>query len=145
MSTIEDQVVTMEDQAALMEDVTMEDQAGLMEDVTVEDQPIEEENTNDEPYAIDEEKTERSHKGRDVNRFPHTRIRTIMKMEPDLTIASQESVYLITKAAELFVQLQAKEAYKRTKLSKRKTVQKRDLDSAISEIDCMAFLEGAID
>ena len=36
---------------------------------------------------------------RDPNRFPTTRIRAIMRMDPDLTIASQESVYLISKAA----------------------------------------------
>lgn len=42
---------------------------------------------------------ERVQKSRDPNKFPITRIRTIMKMDPDLTIASQESVYLITKAA----------------------------------------------
>lgn len=88
---------------------------------------------------------EKSSKTRDVNRFPHTRIRTIMKMDPDLTIASQESVFLITKAAELFVQMQAQEAYKRTRQAKRKTVQKKDIDAALSELDCMAFLEGAID
>merc|ERR1711881_591839 len=58
------------------------------------------------------------------NRFPLTRIRTIMKMDPDLTIASQDSVYLLAKATELFVQYQATESYKVTKQAKRKTVQK---------------------
>jgi len=43
--------------------------------------------------------TERVQRTRDPNRFPITRIRTIMKLDPDLSIASQESVYLITKAA----------------------------------------------
>ncbi|XP_066925350.1 DNA polymerase epsilon subunit 4-like [Clytia hemisphaerica] len=82
---------------------------------------------------------------RDPNKFPTTRIRALMRMDSDLNIASQESVYLISKATEYFVQYQAKEAYKKTAASKRKTVQKRDLDAAITECDGMAFLEGAID
>jgi len=88
---------------------------------------------------------ERIQRQRDINRFPITRIRIIMKMDPELTIASQESVFLISRAAELFVQYQAQQAYKRTKQSKRKTVQKKDIDAAINDLDCMAFLEGAID
>ena len=70
--------------------------------------PMEEEvlqNSLEEIYINDDEvnattgSAEKLQKGRDINRFPHTRIRMIMKMEPDLNIASQESVYLITKAA----------------------------------------------
>ncbi|XP_065657190.1 DNA polymerase epsilon subunit 4-like [Hydra vulgaris] len=99
----------------------------------------------DDFHVENGEKTAVVSKGRDTNRFPFTRIRSLMKMDPDLTISSQESVFLITKAAELFVQLQALEAYKKTKQAKRKTVQKKDLDAAIAELDCMAFLEGAID
>merc|ERR1711971_402474 len=83
-------------------------------------------------------------KHRDPNRFSHARVRNIMKMDPDLTIASQESVFIITKAAELFVQLQAQEAYKKTTLHKRKTVQRKDLDIVLDELDCMAFLEGVL-
>jgi len=80
-----------------------------------------------------------------VNRFPHSRVKAIMKMDPDTTLTSQESVYLIAEAAKLFVQLQAMEAYKRTKTAKRKTVQKRDFDVVTEELDCMAFLECALD
>merc|ERR1712072_151655 len=83
-------------------------------------------------------------KHRDPNRFPYARVRNIMKMDPDLAIASQESVFMITKAAELFVQLQAQEAYKKTILHKRKTVQRKDLDVVLDELDCMAFLEGVL-
>ena len=43
--------------------------------------------------------SERITRSRDINRFPITRIRTIMKTDPDLTIASQDSVYLICRAA----------------------------------------------
>ena len=83
-------------------------------------------------------------KHRDPNKFPHARVRNIMKMDPDLAIASQESVFMITKAAELFVQLQAREAYKKTTLHKRKTVQRKDIDVVLDELDCMAFLEGVL-
>lgn len=117
-------------------------------DVDFESSAIDADEENTSPVE-QEEKLDKSidepQKGKNVNKFPTARIRNIMKMDPDLTIASQESVFVITKAAELFVQLQAKEAYKRTVVAKRKTVQRRDLDTVLDELDCMAFLEGALD
>merc|ERR1712193_595875 len=68
---------------------------------------------NSETRETEEQTDKQPQKQRDPNRFPHARVRNIMRMDPDLTIASQESVFLITKAAELFVQLQAQEAYKK--------------------------------
>ena len=53
---------------------------------------------NDNTQALSE-KQQVNRAPRDPNRFPTTRIRAIMRMDPDLTIASQESVYLISKAA----------------------------------------------
>eukprot|EP00794_Sanderia_malayensis_P008239 gene8239-9121_t len=79
-----------------------------------------------------------------IAQLPYTRVRNMMKLDTDLHIASQESVFLVTKAAEYFVQFIAKEAHRRSIQSKRKTIQKRDLDAAINEIDSMVFLEGEI-
>ena len=62
-----------------------------------ESEEINEENLNgNEVTQVTSERVTRS---RDINRFPITRIRTIMKTDPDLTIASQDSVYLICRAA----------------------------------------------
>ena len=41
-----------------------------------------------------------------ITKFPMTRIKTIMKTDPDVTLASQESVVLISKATvSLFILL----------------------------------------
>ncbi|RMX48503.1 hypothetical protein pdam_00008483 [Pocillopora damicornis] len=80
-----------------------------------------------------------------LTQFPQTRIRNMMKIDPDLHLANRESVFLLTRAAELFVDHVAKEAYKRTIMGKRKTIQKKDLDTVVDENDEMAFLEGTLD
>ncbi|XP_073259141.1 DNA polymerase epsilon subunit 4-like [Porites lutea] len=80
-----------------------------------------------------------------LTQFPQTRVRNMMKIDPDLHLANRESVFLLTKAAELFVEYFAKEAHKRTVIGKRKTIQRRDLDTTIDENEEMAFLEGTLD
>jgi len=89
--------------------------------------------------AAAEEKTEK------LTKFPLGRVKHIMKMDPDLTMASQESVFLVTKALEMFVESLAREAYGYTERAKKKTVAKTDVDKAIDTADCLAFLEGAMD
>ncbi|XP_020624724.1 DNA polymerase epsilon subunit 4-like [Orbicella faveolata] len=80
-----------------------------------------------------------------LTQFPQTRVRNMMKIDPDLHLANRESVFLLTRAAELFVEHFAKEAHKRTVIGKRKTIQKRDLDTTVDENEEMAFLEGTLD
>ena len=55
--------------------------------------------------AAAEEKTEK------LTKFPLGRIKHIMKMDPDLTMASQESVFLVTKALEMFVESLARSSH----------------------------------
>ncbi|GAB6032749.1 DNA polymerase epsilon subunit 4 [Chamberlinius hualienensis] len=78
-------------------------------------------------------------------KLPLTRIKFIMKMDPDVCLASQESVFLIGKATELFIQELTKEAFVFTSQSKKKTLQKNDVDQAIESVDNFVFLEGALD
>lgn len=78
-------------------------------------------------------------------RFPLGRVKHIMKMDPDVTMASQDAVFMITKATEMFLECLAKECFSFTSQSGKKTLQKHDVDRAISAVDCLAFLEGAID
>ena len=80
-----------------------------------------------------------------LTQFPMGRVKNIMKMDPDVNMASQEAVLAITKALELFVESLAKEAYVYTERSKKKTIAKSDVDKAIDAADCLAFLEGAMD
>ena len=46
---------------------------------------------------------------------------------------------------ELFVECLAKESYSYTAQSKKKTVQKRDVEQSIDAVDALAFLEGVLD
>ncbi|KAM9796637.1 DNA polymerase epsilon subunit 4 [Syngnathus typhle] len=80
-----------------------------------------------------------------LSKLPLTRIKALMKTDPDVSLASQESVFIIAKATELFVEMIAKDAMVYAQQGKRKTLQRKDLDNAIEAIDEFAFLEGALD
>uniref|UniRef100_UPI00358FA450 DNA polymerase epsilon subunit 4 n=1 Tax=Myxine glutinosa TaxID=7769 RepID=UPI00358FA450 len=77
--------------------------------------------------------------------FPISRIKSLMKFDPDLGLANPESVFLIARAAEMFVELMAHNAFVFAQKAKRKTLQRKDLDSVIDTADEFAFLEGALD
>ncbi|XP_075300226.1 DNA polymerase epsilon subunit 4 [Opisthocomus hoazin] len=78
-------------------------------------------------------------------RLPLSRVKALMKADPDVSQASQEAVFVLARAAELFVETLAKDAYVYAQQSKRKTLQRKDLDNAIEAIDEFAFLEGTLD
>lgn len=67
-----------------------------------------------------------------------------MKLDPDLQLASNEAVFLVTRATELFIESLAQESYTFTVEAKKKTIQKRDVDSAIEAVDSLMFLDGAM-
>ncbi|KAK6189106.1 hypothetical protein SNE40_005146 [Patella caerulea] len=78
-------------------------------------------------------------------RLPITRIKHIIKTDPDVNLASSEAVVALTKAAELFIQMVAKDAVEKTLNNKRKTLQRKDLDIVLETRDSYTFLEGALD
>lgn len=78
-------------------------------------------------------------------KLPLSRIKVIMKTDPDVTLASQEAVVAIAKATELFIAGLSNDAVASTLNSKRKTLQRKDLDSVIDTRDGYEFLEGALD
>ena len=78
-------------------------------------------------------------------KFPLGRVKNMMKLDPDVTMASQEAVFAVTKAIELFVESLAVEAYSYTTSNKKKTISKADVETAIDNVDCLAFLDGAMD
>ncbi|XP_074524552.1 DNA polymerase epsilon subunit 4 [Halichoeres trimaculatus] len=80
-----------------------------------------------------------------LSKLPLARIKALMKTDPDVSLASQESVFIIAKATELFVEMIAKDAMVYVQQGKRKTLQRKDLDNAIEAIDEFAFLEGTLD
>nr|XP_005494290.2 DNA polymerase epsilon subunit 4 [Zonotrichia albicollis] len=78
-------------------------------------------------------------------RLPLARVKALVKADPDVTLASQEAVFVLARATELFVETIAKDAYMYAQQGKRKTLQRKDLDNAIEAIDEFAFLEGTLD
>lgn len=77
--------------------------------------------------------------------LPLSRIRTIMKTDPDVHLINAEAAALVAKATELFVGRVAKEAAKHTTAARRKVIQKKDFDAVLDVLDQMVFLEGALD
>lgn len=65
-----------------------------------------------------------------------------MKLDPECSIIPSESVFLVTKATELFIQSLAKESYVQTAAADRKTISMRDVEVAIDSVDALMFLEG---
>ncbi|XP_073450817.1 DNA polymerase epsilon subunit 4 isoform X1 [Aquarana catesbeiana] len=76
-------------------------------------------------------------------KLPLSRVKALMKSDPELSLASQESVFLISKATELLIETIAKDAYVYAQRSKRKTLQRRDIDNAVDAFDEFAFLEAS--
>ncbi|XP_077187684.1 DNA polymerase epsilon subunit 4 isoform X2 [Paroedura picta] len=60
-------------------------------------------------------------------RLPLARVKALIKADPDVTLASQEAVFILARAAELFVETIAKDAYIYAQQGKRKTLQRKDL------------------
>ncbi|XP_074834480.1 DNA polymerase epsilon subunit 4 [Carettochelys insculpta] len=78
-------------------------------------------------------------------RLPLARVKALVKADPDVSLASQEAVFVLARATELFVETIAKDAYVYAQQGKRKTLQRKDLDNAIEALDEFAFLEGTLD
>jgi len=78
-------------------------------------------------------------------KFPLGTVKRIIKMDPDVNVISKDSIFLISKALEMFVESLSIEAYSYTAGAKKKTVSKQDVEKAIDAVDALAFLDGALD
>lgn len=78
-----------------------------------------------------------------VSRLPLVRIKHIMKLDPDVSLISQEAIFLVTMATHLFIEHLSRESYSHTVQQKKKTIQKNDVEMAINSIESLIFLEGA--
>lgn len=78
-------------------------------------------------------------------KLPLGRVKHIVKMDPDVNLVTQDAIFLIAKSTELFIDSMAKEAYKYTVQTKKKTIQKRDVENAIDNVDALVFLEGTLE
>eukprot|EP00096_Caligus_rogercresseyi_P007662 TRINITY_DN2563_c0_g1_i1.p1 TRINITY_DN2563_c0_g1~~TRINITY_DN2563_c0_g1_i1.p1 ORF type:complete len:176 (-),score=61.19 TRINITY_DN2563_c0_g1_i1:659-1186(-) len=125
-----------EEQETQFDQDVIEDTRQLSEDITEEEEATEQLESEN---LTEENKEEKSH------RLPLGRIKTIMKCDPELGLTSSESVFLITKATELFIGSLAEECHSYVKLSKKKTVTKADFDKALEHAAPLAFLEGTLE
>merc|ERR1712066_613826 len=74
--------------------------------------------------------------------LPQTRVKTIMKSSPDVEAVSQESLFLITKATELFVMYLTKLAQRHGDDDQR--VDYADLVAVVQRKDSMEFLHDIV-
>ena len=77
-----------------------------------------------------------------ATRLRVSRIKNIMKFDPDVNIITQEAAYLVAKCAEQFVENLAKAAYESMQTHKRKTMQKKDVENAVLSEVKYTFLDG---
>ena len=92
-----------------------------------------------------EEKTPTKGGSTKLFRFPQGRIKQIMKMDTDVNMVNGEAIFLVNKAVEEFIQCLAVESYHHTAHSKKKTIMKEHVLTAIESNDELAFLDGAMD
>merc|ERR1712156_463455 len=78
-------------------------------------------------------------------RFPQGRIKSIMKLDTDVGMVNGDALFLVNKAVEEFIQCLAVESYHHTASSKKKTIMKEHVMTAIESIDELAFLDGAME
>ncbi|KAI6654554.1 DNA polymerase epsilon subunit 4-like [Oopsacas minuta] len=77
--------------------------------------------------------------------FPLTRVKTIMKTDPDTSLIQADAVVLVGEAAKMFLKRFCRDAQKVTAGSKRKIVNRTDVDTCINRYDEYLFLEEQLD
>uniref|UniRef100_A0A8C9FBS7 DNA polymerase epsilon 4, accessory subunit n=1 Tax=Pavo cristatus TaxID=9049 RepID=A0A8C9FBS7_PAVCR len=77
-------------------------------------------------------------------RLPLSRVKALVKADPDVSLASQEAVFVLARAAELFVETIAKDAFVYAQQGKRKTLQRKDLGMMLCWFSLFSFL-GTLD
>lgn len=76
------------------------------------------------------------------NDLPLARIKRIMKSDEDVRMISAEAPVLFAKACEMFILELSIRAWGAAEKSKRRTLQKEDVDAAIENTDIFDFLVG---
>ncbi|XP_011867458.1 PREDICTED: DNA polymerase epsilon subunit 4 isoform X2 [Vollenhovia emeryi] len=112
----------------------------LSTEIQVDKNELDGENVRDSREEIDDSPHGDEEQREKLIRLPLGRIKTIIKMDPEVNLINQEAAFL-----EFFIESLAKEAYKYTAQAKKKTVQKRDVENAIDNVDALVFLEGMLD
>jgi len=75
-----------------------------------------------------------------IQELPLARIKKIMKMDEDVKMISAEAPFLFAKAAQMFITELSLRAWIYTDESKRRTLQRNDIATAITKYDQFDFL-----
>jgi len=78
-------------------------------------------------------------------RLPLNTIKKIVKLDDDVHMANAEAVFLISKVTEHFIESLAVESFSYTTKNKKKTLMKNDVNTAINNVEALAFLDGAME
>ncbi|KAF4956640.1 hypothetical protein FSARC_11518 [Fusarium sarcochroum] len=80
------------------------------------------------------------------NQLPLSRVKKIIAQDPEIALCSNNAAFVITLAAEMFVQHLAEESHTQAKLDRkpRRNIQYKDVASAISHHDHLEFLEDVV-
>ncbi|KAG6088108.1 hypothetical protein E4U31_001883 [Claviceps sp. LM219 group G6] len=78
--------------------------------------------------------------------LPLTRVKKIVQQDSDIHMCSNNAAFIITLAAEMFVQHLAQEANTQTKLDRkpRRNIQYKDLANAVAHRDNLEFLQDVV-
>ncbi|KAG0274576.1 hypothetical protein BGZ95_009647 [Linnemannia exigua] len=79
-----------------------------------------------------------------VTQLPVARVKRIIKEDKDVQMVSNDAVFLISLATELFLESFTTKAFNLAKIEKRKTVSYKDLATAVTQHDSLEFLQDVI-
>ncbi|KAF9968718.1 hypothetical protein BGZ70_009640 [Mortierella alpina] len=79
-----------------------------------------------------------------VTQLPVARIKRIIKEDKDVQMVSNDAVFIISLATEMFLESFTSKAFNLAKLEKRKTVSYKDLATAVSQHDSLEFLQDVV-
>lgn len=77
--------------------------------------------------------------------LPLSRVKLIMKTDPNVKVVSAEATILAAIAAEKFLKFVIEETWRVTKSKKKRTMMKQHFDEAIQGLEVTEFLEGMMD
>ncbi|CEI68877.1 hypothetical protein FVEN_g11182 [Fusarium venenatum] len=80
------------------------------------------------------------------NQLPLSRVKKIIAQDPEISLCSNNAAFVITLAAEMFVQHLAEESHTQAKLDRkpRRNIQYKDVASAVAHHDNLEFLEDVV-
>jgi len=76
-----------------------------------------------------------------VSQLPISKIKRIMKMDPETKLIQNDSVLLVAFAAELFIKALSTASARVAVKNKRKTIKKEDIETCVRNLDYFEFLE----